>query len=262
MVDTARNTFLRNATNYPGDFGGGSWVDWMRQQGYTDPEIIQLSNASQTYADMMGSGSFAEPLVEPAYMGPSLTDITGGVSSTLQPNFTNLETGQANLANLAQTGLANQAVLQGDIGNVAGAIGTPTTTGQTVFGSFADLGSQVGDLGTDMQTGFGDLSGDLSSFRDLYTNRSGQQMQTLGDLTDTSQRLEKRGTSIERQVQDIQPMVYSTNQAVQSGSFVNPQAMPANSSQALTDTSTALANMGSVTQGPLGPSFIDPRDYV
>jgi hypothetical protein len=199
---------------------------------------------------------------QPAYTGPTLTDISG----VMTPRFDTLDQGQQGI-------LGNQAVLQQDIGavgtgvgNINASLGTPAN-GQTVFGDLGNLGTQVGGL----MTNFDQFGNDLSSFRGAFDTNVNKTATTLNDI-------EQQGLSgrqeINRALQDQQPMIYRTDAAV-SGMAANPMfsggaGLMAPMSAPATSTMTADTNAGlnaaaqtqNVAMGPMGPMAVDPRDMV
>lgn len=272
------NDWLMSTTGYSGPFG----AQYSKASGgpgnYSDfATPIGLDENTLRYLYGRGVGT------QPATSGPSMSDIQGYFDPSfqgLQTGQQGLQTGQQNLATgqqdiLAgvQTGLENQNVLQQDIGTVGAGVGrigeymgTPTTEGQTLFGDIGNLTSQVGDLGMS----FDQFGNQISDFRGVYEDTSQQQGTTLNDIRE--QGLSQR-ESIERQIQDMQPMVYGTNRAVTgSPSIMSPvtgsvapqtstTAMAPSTNTALTQSAQALAEMGA-PNSPFGVTFMDPRDTV
>ena len=268
------NQYLAGMTGYTGDFGGGQWGNWAANQGITDAEVNAYRNAYNAQQAQ------PEQQQQQAPAGPSVSEITSGMA----PRFDTLEGGQAQLGE-GQAALAgnqgaimeNQATLQGDIGavgqgvsNVQGAIGTPAEEGVTVFGQLGNQSQAMANLGNQFGTmagQFDQFGNQLGDFQNLYEGRSAQTLSNLGDVRE--QGLQGRA-DLERQLQDMQPMTYNTNQGVQS--LLNSPLMQSPMAPA-TQTATAPSNQiaaGSnlneaatnLPMGPQGPMLPDPRDAV
>jgi hypothetical protein len=289
---------------YGGGFGGGQYQNYVASQTVTPAPVVDYApdqgsdyakygpggpgSTTSPYDDgyqrepylpivrpTAGSG-FGAPNVDyagPNYPqqtpGPSLTDISG----VMTPRFDTLDQGQQGI-------LANQGVLQQDIGdvgtavagvntnvgNIGTAIGTPAA-GQTVFGDLGNLGSQFSGL----MTNFDQFGNDLSSFRGAFdTNK----IQTAGTLNDIEEQGLSGRKAINRAIQDQSPAINRTDQAVStmaanpmfaSGSgLMAPMSAPtATAMTANTNTGlNAAAQNQSMAMGPMGPVAVDPRDMV
>lgn len=265
-----KNQWLASQTGYTGDFGTGQFGTWAQQQG------LDTGTLEQMYSNQ----PVPQQEQTPQFTGPSVSEITSGMAprfDTLQQGQTQLGEGQTALAGNQGTIMQNQATLQGDIGTVGqgvgevqSAIGTPAEEGMTVFGQLGNQGQAMANLGNQfgsMAGQFDQFGNQLGNFQNLYEGRSAQTLSNLGDVRE--QGLQGRA-DLERQLQDMQPMTYNTNQGVQS--LLNSPAMqspmapaqqaattPANQIAAGSNLNDAATNL---PMGPTGPMLPDPRDAV
>jgi len=267
--NTDKNRWLASQTGYTGDFGSGGFGDWAQNQG------LDVGTLEQMYSNQPVPQQQQEQPQQ--YMGPSASEVAQTTYGVMDPRFSGLEQGQQYLGQGQQalgTGqeaiMQNQATLQGDIGtvgtgvaNVQNTLGTPTQEGQTVFGALQGYGDQMSALGGQ----FDQFGNQLGEFQGLYNQRS---QQTLGNLNDVrEQGLSERG-DISRQLQDIQPLAYQTQQGVQQmlgspmmQSPMQPSLQQATTPQATQTTTQGLTDVASTTNmGPMGPVMLDPRDMV
>lgn len=276
-----KNQWIAQQTGYTGGFGGYNgerFGDWAAQNNI---DTSALENQWQGY-NQAQTEQANQPVTQQqqAPAGPSLAEITSGMAprfDTLEGGQAQLGEGQAALAGNQGTIMENQGVLQGDIGavgqgvaGVQGALGTPAEEGMTVFGQLGNQGQAMANLGNQFGTmagQFDQFGNQLGDFQNLYEGRSAQTLSNLGDVRE--QGLQGRA-DLERQLQDMQPMTYNTNQGVQS--LLSSPLMQSPMAPA-TQTATAPANQiaaGSnlneaatnLPMGPTGPMLPDPRDAV
>lgn len=255
MPDTPQQQRLRELTGFAGEsFGNNSWLDYMRNAGYNDAQI----------------GSFIEQSnVQPSAPAPTTqTQPNTSFMSELDPRLTGLETGQSNIMSGVAQGLDNQQVLQQDIGAVgqgvgelSGFVGTPVNDGQTLFSTLGQQGQTLNDIQTGFVDGFDNIGQQIGNFQGLYEDNSDNMMGTLDDLSSESAQQVAQGNLANRQLQDMQPAVYRTDQAIRQGFVPSPppSAGSPQTNTALAQASQAMATMPGTVMGPQGPTFIDPR---
>lgn len=256
MPDTPQQQYLRNATGFTGAFGNDAWTNYMRTAGYNDNQISSFIDTANN--SVLKQNNSPAPVQQ---SGASFVD-------AIDPRLTGLETGQSNIMSGVTQGLNNQQVLQQDIGAVgqgvgelAGFVGTPVNDGQTLFSTLGQQGQTLNDIQTGFVDGFDSIGEQIGNFQGLYEDNSASMMGTLDDLSSESAQQVAQGNLANRQLQDMQPAVYRTDQAIRNG-FVPappPSAGSPQTNTALAQASQAMASMPGTVYGPQGVSFIDPR---